>query len=150
MGHRSKARRILKWVSTAACAIVLFAWLLSAYRVIFVDGPALVSLGGGELSVMWWARAPHTDLTCGARCLAQPMFIPRRALGTLTYNPELLILDVPVWSASVLLALPTALLWYLDRRRDRPGFCPDCGYNLTGNITGRCPECGTPTPASSG
>ena len=21
--------------------------------------------------------------------------------------------------------------------------CGECGYNLTGNITGRCPECGT-------
>lgn len=25
--------------------------------------------------------------------------------------------------------------------RVRPGFCA-CGYDLTGNITGRCPECG--------
>ena len=22
------------------------------------------------------------------------------------------------------------------------GFCPECGYNLTGNVSGRCPECG--------
>ena len=25
------------------------------------------------------------------------------------------------------------------------GLCVQCGYNLTGNVTGRCPECGTPT-----
>jgi hypothetical protein len=22
--------------------------------------------------------------------------------------------------------------------------CCECGYDLTGNISGRCPECGTP------
>lgn len=25
----------------------------------------------------------------------------------------------------------------------RPGHCTRCGYNLTGNVSGRCPECGT-------
>ncbi len=28
-------------------------------------------------------------------------------------------------------------------RRRRRGLCLQCGYNLTGNVTGRCPECGT-------
>jgi hypothetical protein len=23
------------------------------------------------------------------------------------------------------------------------GFCQKCGYNLTGNVSGQCPECGT-------
>ncbi|MDB5293091.1 MAG: hypothetical protein JWL69_4332 [Phycisphaerales bacterium] len=26
-------------------------------------------------------------------------------------------------------------------RRDR-GLCPHCGYDLTGNVSGTCPECG--------
>ncbi len=25
------------------------------------------------------------------------------------------------------------------------GHCQSCGYNLTGNLSGICPECGTPT-----
>lgn len=25
------------------------------------------------------------------------------------------------------------------------GFCAQCGYDLTGNTSGICPECGTPT-----
>jgi len=29
------------------------------------------------------------------------------------------------------------------RRRRRCGLCVKCGYNLTGNTTGVCPECGT-------
>lgn len=30
------------------------------------------------------------------------------------------------------------------RYRRRRGLCPGCGYNLAGNVTGVCPECGTP------
>ncbi len=26
------------------------------------------------------------------------------------------------------------------------GHCQQCGYNLTGNTSGVCPECGTPAP----
>lgn len=26
------------------------------------------------------------------------------------------------------------------------GHCKHCGYNLTGNVTGICPECGKPVP----
>jgi len=45
------------------------------------------------------------------------------------------------------IALPTAWLWHRDRRRIPPGHCPGCGYNLTGNTSGVCSECGKPTPA---
>ncbi len=29
-------------------------------------------------------------------------------------------------------------------RRPRKGLCQKCGYNLTGNVTGTCSECGSP------
>ena len=30
----------------------------------------------------------------------------------------------------------------LPRLKPVPNFCPECGYNLTGNVSGRCSECG--------
>jgi hypothetical protein len=33
----------------------------------------------------------------------------------------------------------------LRARRARRGGCSICGYNLTGNISGVCPECGMPS-----
>ena len=35
-------------------------------------------------------------------------------------------------------------LWRQDREKLQPGKCRQCGYDLTGNVSGRCPECGTP------
>jgi len=56
---------------------------------------------------------------------------------------------IPLWLPFLLIALPTGYLFWSDhRRRKRAGHCEKCGYDLTGNTTGRCPECGTAaTPA---
>lgn len=41
---------------------------------------------------------------------------------------------------------PAAWLWASFRRRHRShrGLCPNCGYDLTANTSGKCPECGLP------
>lgn len=42
------------------------------------------------------------------------------------------------------LAMFMAAAWALERRRSRPaGGCKNCGYDLTGNVSGVCPECGS-------
>lgn len=52
---------------------------------------------------------------------------------------------IPIWLPLVAVGVPTALLLFGMRcvRRDRC-HCDSCGYNLTGNISGICPECGSP------
>ena len=61
-------------------------------------------------------------------------------------------LMVPLWFACPLTALPTAL-WIFSfarrRRLIRSGHCVVCGYNLTGNVSGKCPECGTVIPITA-
>ena len=49
---------------------------------------------------------------------------------------------VPLWLILAAVSAPTAFLWYRDRRQPK-GHCPSCGYDLTGNVSGVCPECGT-------
>jgi hypothetical protein len=48
---------------------------------------------------------------------------------------------LPLW-LPLLISAPAAFLWYRDRRRPPPGHCQRCGYDLTGNVSGRCSECG--------
>jgi hypothetical protein len=52
-------------------------------------------------------------------------------------------LRIPIWVVLVPLALLTTFLFLRDRRaRRKSGCCKECGYNLTGNVSGRCPEFG--------
>jgi hypothetical protein len=55
---------------------------------------------------------------------------------------------IPYGGVLYLFSLPS-VLWLVTRfifRRRQPGLCRRCGYNLTGNTSGVCPECGTPVP----
>lgn len=53
---------------------------------------------------------------------------------------RLYFLALPGYVALVVFAL---MLVVLPRRRIRvPGRCSRCGYDLTGNVSGVCPECG--------
>jgi hypothetical protein len=57
---------------------------------------------------------------------------------------------VQCWAAGVMLAvLPACWTFLRLRRRRRLGCCPVCDYNLTGNTSGVCPECGTHTFAEA-
>jgi hypothetical protein len=57
---------------------------------------------------------------------------------------------VPVWPLSLLFAaLPAARLYRRLHRRHPLGLCPRCGYNLTGNVSGVCPECGSPAETTA-
>lgn len=52
-----------------------------------------------------------------------------------------------VWGSSAYAAVGVALLclypWARRRLRAAQGLCVKCGYNLTGNVSGRCSECGS-------
>ncbi|UCC32453.1 MAG: hypothetical protein JSU86_09260 [Phycisphaerales bacterium] len=57
------------------------------------------------------------------------------------------LLEIPLWCPIVLFTTYPALAFIrgpLRRRwRHHKGLCLKCGYNLTGNVSGVCPECGT-------
>lgn len=63
-----------------------------------------------------------------------------------TYTVWLTEIDFPLWVLFVLLAVYPAVVFHrgpLRRRRRRSQMqCVACGYDLTANVSGICPECG--------
>ena len=71
---------------------------------------------------------------------------PRRQSGYFAMQASSVLL--PDWAIAAATAM-LPLAWLLARQRrlwkeSRIGCCERCGYNLTGNASGVCPECGTP------
>ena len=58
-------------------------------------------------------------------------------------GPTVTSVEIPLWMLLIAIATPTAILWSRHRNRPMPGCCTKCRYDLTGNESGICPECGT-------
>jgi hypothetical protein len=165
MLHRRTSWRILKWLGTAACVLLVTAYVATAWRwyaAVRIDrGDVILTLNlvGGATEAMLItssAAAPATLRTqLEMERLGSVRFIwyPRYAAGGIEGGPPgtyVRRLIVPLWLLFALLAIPTLLLWRCDRRRIPLHCCHKCGYDLTGNVTGRCPECGTPVASKRG
>jgi hypothetical protein len=62
-------------------------------------------------------------------------------------NSGLWLVYIPIYIPFAVLALPVAWMCYADAssRRRESGTCVTCGYDLAGNTSRVCPECGSPT-----
>ncbi len=71
-----------------------------------------------------------------------PRFIP-----WMYQTPSSMLASVPLYAVIILFATYPTIAFIrgpLRRwRRRRKGLCVNCDYNLTGNVSGVCPECGT-------
>lgn len=60
------------------------------------------------------------------------------------------VASIPTFVVPIALAiLPAAWAMSRPEQRRRRGLCVTCAYDLTGNTSGTCPECGTPIPQPS-
>ena len=81
----------------------------------------------GFMSGWWWTPDPYAWLP---------------SYQTIGNKPEVSrYLVIPFWIPLVLVALPTAYLFW-PIRKPKPGFCTNCRYDLRGLEGGVCPECG--------
>jgi hypothetical protein len=142
-------RRILKWFGVVACVAISAAWLTStrhAWGHSF-NGWRVESFGG-IIVILGYGDRPEFR-TSGSYILAN---LRQPGLEWPTFSDHrfgILYATMPYWLTFLIAAVPTVLIWRKDARRHRPGCCPDCGYNLTGCVSGVCSECGvkcTPPP----
>jgi hypothetical protein len=144
--RRARVRRAAKWAGVVVCAVIAAAWVVSLWRYFgykhvlsseyschviagrlflgywqSVRLPSQWEFRAHDLQIQWWAewgRAFGAGTGLWSRWFA-----------------------LPLWMPFVAVALPTAWVFWRDRRL-RPGHCA-CGYDLAGLAAGApCPECG--------
>ena len=143
-----RARRIFKWTGAGLTLLILVTWWVSRFTYFgtFGNGWAWMVVGG-----CWnFHTGPQFRMS------DSPDFF--QAIGLYLQDRNGLIwphyesafngrvLFMPLWLPFSLIAIPTAWLWHRDRRpiSSSPDhwLCLRCGYDLTGNTSGVCPECG--------
>lgn len=143
-----RAVGVLKWIGTMVCALILVAWGVSErWRVCYVGAHWNSAIIDGALeteylhhSIAPSARGWHVYWGYGRFKRVWP--------GVLHFSWGTQAI-LPLWLPLVAVAVSTAFLWRRALQRPPLGHCQKCGYNLTGNVSGRCPECGAPVPARS-
>ncbi len=118
-----------------------------------VGGAVTLTISRTALSPMRDPPFDHRGLGFSLRRDSAPRSImhgPHGPVATSYWHTREVTL--PFWALFLLAAFPAGLLGARACRRVRwlrTGRCLGCGYDLTGNTSGVCPECGTPAERAS-
>jgi hypothetical protein len=156
---RTRLWKFVKWASAVTCALALIAIVSNLIEATygFWVMPFMVGMltGAADFSYVpesapfrlnmpetgWWVISDleRSNIGCWRRYCWPRFWVDSGGVYRATF---------PLWPILIVSALMFA---YAARRCRRPavGCCQSCGYNLTGNVSGRCPECGT-DPAKAG
>lgn len=141
--HLHALHSCLKWIGLGATILVGFAWAWSYVDTSIHD---LGSVPGSDL-----VRAVQL---CAGECCFTYCFYPA---GSMTILKDLvewpwlqvdeygISMTIVLWKPFLMLCVLTIPMWFINRKRFPVGCCEHCGYNLTGNTRGVCPECGRKT-----
>lgn len=141
MRRPSRLRRIAKWAGLILLALLIPTYVGSFWNGVsyvqpVMNNTAVVAIYGGSVELGWILMRTSADFNVWN--VAVFHWLPDYDnVGRAGHS-----LLIPLWMLLAVLAPLTAFLWHFDRRRIPPGHCKKCGYVLTGNISGRCPECG--------
>jgi hypothetical protein len=152
----------LKWTGTALLAVLLATFALSSFWCFVARGrAAAVHIHNGQVHLEWsdspgiqryWQSVYgrgigyyriHTNLDWSLPQVLHTGYVDLPL-------PAFWIATCPLWLVILIVAVPTLLLWMLccafQRWRRTANCCRKCGYDLTGNVSGVCPECGRAVP----
>lgn len=136
--------RIAAWISFATAGLVLAVAVASLWFCFFADRYSLCCGVFGaylavEPGVPSWGAFRADSLGPFEERMVSFISVPDYTFAA----GQLMSFNLPLWLPAALLILLGAVLRFLGSRAN-PGYCSKCGYDLTGNASGRCPECGTP------
>jgi hypothetical protein len=135
MTGRWTLRGAVKWTAMGwLCLTLAMVWFTRTDPIVIRVGQGL-ELGVGRFDVrILWAADGGTiawDVLGGL-------------MPTCNLRANLFYLRFSAWLGILALTVLTLFLFRHDRRPSK-GHCHTCGYDLTGNTSGRCPECGGST-----
>jgi len=140
----SRCKRFLKRAGAVAFAVTLLGIVVSLCVWSMIDirsssGTRVITLQDGCIHLFKMPFASD-ELELEWRFFEPPSFASSwRWLATSEKSRSYVI--VPLYPLALVAALTTILCWH----HIPPGHCQKCGYNLTGNVSGICSECGKPT-----
>lgn len=146
------------------CIIVL--WLASLFWTEYMDGPLSyhspynvhlqylhnVQCIGGRFVVEYFDFTSYSfERPKGRFDVRYPIsWIGRIGFVSPTVNRDdgRLLVDIPLWIVACVLTLGAIATGRVPVPEAESGHCAVCGYDLTGNLSGRCPECGSAVGAA--
>ncbi len=144
----------VKWSSGALAVAAALACATNLVLLTYcwqVDNWFSIEVAGGVLAVAFDPDNGYVPASCGGTGYwtyedwgrqVRWTFAENRygARAETTYGRGVCVY-IPLW----MIFVPSATVCLLVRRRKRhlAAQCTKCGYDLTGNLSGRCPECGT-------
>ena len=155
---RQRLRGTCKWGGVTLCVLLFALWFASRWCLVSYRRDP--STGFGVYIRAFWGRlnfgvisassSPRTqaDVSIGLEFSASSDASSRWnwwIFDAYYRSGNDCAIDICLWLPFLLIALPTGFLFWSDHRRRMrggAGCCQKCGYNLTGNTTGKCPECG--------
>jgi len=170
MKRPKRKRGWFRWTMTVLTGLLSVLWITSIwYEFGFQIGSHSPKNGysfSNGLEVVYLVRAFGLEMRFGELTMRysetirgpiRRIFLFKRLLGWRYWSERVglrsaphietdgrVFVQVPVWMIWIVPAAITLWLWRAVWKRREPGHCRSCNYSLTGNISGRCPECGTP------
>lgn len=141
---RRKDLRKKAWIVTCLTACALAVWVASVFTYARYTGQSTVlHFGEGVVAVFppvarqvrGWSF-DYVGWSIGWRYMHWTPGIP--AFPRASFS-------LPLWFPLLVMLFPTAHAWRRYRMARR-GRCWNCEYDLTGNVSGVCPECGERHP----
>ena len=137
--NQSRPARSVFRIGVAVCSAMIIVWVASYWRSLNVAVPGwrfIANCGsvwlfrdGVSLPGVWTAPTMQGFVPWVARRVGGPFVAP--------------VCAYKMWLVLFVAMIPTLLAWQRLGRKYPPAHCRQCGYNLKGNVTGKCSECGT-------
>jgi len=142
-----RCRQMLGLVGLSLCVVLLIAWLCTLYcSILYGSSPTMVWLGGGGVEAfIVYEKDVYADFPSGLQVHPPSEIKWLCDYSPLHSNPRVLAyyFHLPLWIPFCLLAFALSFAKWRGHRA-KQGHCRKCRYNLMGNTSGVCPECGTP------